>query len=131
MTGLCRLKILIVDDEPDMLEVTRMALVHSSAHVIAAATASEGLAQLQTHRPDVIVSDIGMLHIDGYEFIRLVRNLPAQLGGQTPAIALTAFNLGTDRIRALKAGFQKHLSKPYELQELIDTVANVTGRQLT
>ncbi len=130
MRVLCGLKILIVDGDPDMREVTKLVLVHSRAQVISAATAYEGLEQLQAHRPDVIVSDIGMPQMDGYEFIRLVRNLPVQLGGQTPAVALTAFNLGTDRTRALKAGFQKHLSKPYDLQELIETVASVAGRPL-
>lgn len=127
---LSELKILLIDDEPDIREVTKLVLVQARAHVIATATASEGLQQLQAHRPDVIVSDIGMPQIDGYEFIRLVRNLPAHLGGLTPAIALTTFNLGTDRIRALKAGFQRHLSKPYDFQELIKTIACVAARPL-
>ena len=71
-----------------------------------------------------------MPQMDGYEFIRLVRNLPAELGGQTPAVALTAFNLWVERSRALRAGFQKHLAKPYDLQELIETVAGLAGRPL-
>lgn len=127
---LYRLKLLIVDDEPDTREVLKLVLVHSREQVIAVATPSEGLEQLQTHRPDVIISDIGMPQMDGYEFIRLVRNLPAELGGQTPAVALTAFNLWAERTRALKAGFQKHLAKPYDLQELIETVAGLAGRPL-
>jgi CheY-like chemotaxis protein len=127
---LYRLKLLIVDDEPDTREALKLVLVHSRAQVIAVATASEGLEQLHTHGPDVIISDIGMPQMDGYEFIRLMRNLPAELGGQTPAVALTAFNLWAERTRALKAGFQKHLAKPYDLQELIETVAGLAGRPL-
>ena len=127
---LYRLKLLIVDDEPDTREALKLVLVHSRAQVIAVATPGEGLEQLQTHRPDVIISDIGMPQMDGYEFIRLVRNLPAELGGQTPAVALTAFNLWAERTRALSAGFQKHLAKPYDLQELIETVAGLAARPL-
>lgn len=118
-------KILIVDDAPDDLAVTKLTLIHCHAEVVAAGSALEGLEQLLVHRPDVIVSDIGMPQMDGYQFMREVRNLPAQKGGQTPAIALTGFNLGDDRIKALNAGFQKHLSKPFQLQELIDAVASV------
>jgi CheY-like chemotaxis protein len=121
------MKILVIDDEPDILDLTKCLLTFYHANVIAAATAAEGLEQVQTHRPDVIVSDIGMPHRDGYQFIREVRNLPAHNGGQTPAIALTAFNGVKDRSRALNAGFQRHLSKPFELQELIDIIASMAA----
>ena len=122
------MKILVVDDEPDVRDLTKLMLTLYHADVIAAATAVEGLAQLQTHRPEVIVSDIGMPETDGYQFMREVRNLPAHKGGQTPAIALTAFNGVEDQTKAIDAGFQKHLSKPVELQLLIDTIAGVAGR---
>jgi CheY-like chemotaxis protein len=121
-------KILIVDDEPDALELTKLMLTLNHAYVIAAANAADGLEQVQIHRPDVIVSDIGMPCVDGYQFIRDVRNLPAHTGGQTPAVALTAFNRAEDRMRAINAGFQKHLSKPFELGALIDMIAGMTGK---
>ena len=65
---------------------------------------------------------------DGYEFIRTVRKLPPDQGGRTPAVALTAFARSEDRTRAMMAGYQVHLSKPVEAQELIATVASLTGR---
>ncbi len=122
------MKILVVDDEPDVRDLTKLMLTLYHADVIAAATAVEGLAQLKTHRPEVIVSDIGMPEIDGYQFMREVRNLPVHNGGQTPAVALTAFNGVKDRTKAIDAGFQRHLTKPVELQVLIDTIVSVAGR---
>jgi CheY-like chemotaxis protein len=65
---------------------------------------------------------------DGYEFIRALRKLPPEQGGKTPAMALTAFARSEDRTRAMMAGYQVHLSKPVEAQELIATVASLTGR---
>lgn len=123
--ALSGIKVLIIDDEPDALMVTRLILTHHYAEVLEASTAAQGLEQLQIHRPDVIVSDIGMPQMDGYQFIREVRNLPAPKGGQTPAVALTAFNRAEDRTRAIEAGFQRHLSKPVEFQTLIDTIVSV------
>ena len=92
-----------------------------------AATADEGLALLKARRPDVIVSDIGMPERDGYQFIRDVRSLPAAAGGRTPAIALTAFARSEDRTRAMLAGYQVHVSKPIEPQELVATIKSQLG----
>jgi CheY-like chemotaxis protein len=94
---LYRLKLLIVDDEPDMREALKLVLVHSRAQVIAVATASEGLEKLQRPTGPMSLSAILACLRWGYEFIRLVRKLPAELGGQTPAVALTAFNLWAER----------------------------------
>jgi CheY-like chemotaxis protein len=76
----------------------------------------------------VIVSDIGMPEMDGYKLMRQVRRLPAAEGGRLPAIALTAFARSEDRTRAMMAGFQMHIAKPIEPQELVATVANLAGR---
>ena len=122
-------KVLVIDDEPEARALTKLVLTLYHADVIAAANAIEGLEQVQMHRPDVIVSDIAMPQTDGYQFMRELRNLPAHNGGQTPAVALTAFSREEDRTRAFDAGFQGHLSKPFELQALIDAIASVT-RQL-
>jgi len=122
------MKILVVDDEPDMLALTKLILTHYRADVFEAGSAVQGLEQLRMHRPDVIVSDVGMPHMDGYQFIREVRNLPPHNGGQTPAVALTAFNSAKDRTRAIDAGFQRHLSKPVDLQTLRDAIINISGR---
>jgi CheY-like chemotaxis protein len=88
----------------------------------------QALDVLRQERPDVIVSDVGMPDLDGYEMIRLVRSLPGEHGGRTPAIALTAFARSEDRRRAMLAGFQVHIAKPVEAAELIATVANLSGR---
>ena len=129
-SALSGLKVLILDDEPDALEFTKLILTLYHADVVAAGTAAEGLEQVQIHRPDVIVSDISMPETDGYQFIRNVRNLPAHNGGRTPAVALTALNRAEDRTKAISAGFQRHLSKPVELKSLIDTIASLAGQAI-
>lgn len=126
--ALSGLKVLIVDDAPDILAITKLILTSYLAQVITAENAAEGLKQVRAHKPDVIVSDIGMPQMDGYQFIREVRNLPAANGGRTPAIALTAFTRQEDRAKAFAAGFQKHLSKPVDLHALIETIASVSAR---
>jgi CheY-like chemotaxis protein len=123
--ALSGMKILIVDDEPEALTVTQLMLVHYQAEVRTASTAAEGLEQVKRERPDVIVSDIGMPQMDGYQFIREVRKLPAVHGGQTPAVALTAFAREQDRAKALDAGFQRHVAKPVDLDVLVNTLAEV------
>ena len=83
---------------------------------------------LKTNRPDVMISDIGMPDMDGYDFIRRVRQLPPLEGRRLPAIALTAFARSDDRTRAIMAGYQMHMAKPIEPQELVATVASFAGR---
>lgn len=79
--ALAGIKVLIVDDAPDILVMTKLILTNYVAQVITATTATEGLEQIRAHKPDVIVSDIGMPRMDGYQFIREVRNLSAHNGG--------------------------------------------------
>jgi PAS domain S-box-containing protein len=122
------LKVLVVDDEPDARELVKRLLEECHAQVFTAASAAEGLAVLSRERPDVLLSDIGMPGTDGYAFMRQVRQLPHADGGKIPAIALTAFARSEDRTRAMIAGYQVHLSKPVEHQELIATVASLAGR---
>jgi CheY-like chemotaxis protein len=87
--------------------------------VVLAESAERAFALLQETRPAVLVCDVGMPEEDGYALLRRVRNLPAERGGTTPAIALTAFARGEDRVRALRAGFQMHLAKPIDPAELV------------
>ncbi|MFT3765281.1 MAG: PAS domain S-box protein [Minicystis sp.] len=118
-------KLLAVDDEPDSLELTARVLEEHGATVITASSAVEALDRLRDERPNLVVSDIGMPGMDGYELIRHVRTaLPAPVR-DLPAIALTAFARPEDRDRALRAGFQAHLVKPIEPSELLATVANL------
>jgi PAS domain S-box-containing protein len=122
------LKVLVVDDENDACILIQRALRDYKAEVVTAQSAKEGLALVESARPDILVSDIGMPEIDGYEFLRRVRILTPERGGKTPAIALTAFARSEDRTRALMAGYSVHVAKPVEPNELIVTVASLAGR---
>jgi CheY-like chemotaxis protein len=88
--------------------------------------APDALEALRQSHLDVLVSDIGMPGIDGYELIRRVRALDPEQGGMIPAIAVTAFARPEDRMRALRAGYQAHLSKPVDVAELIATVRTLS-----
>jgi CheY-like chemotaxis protein len=86
------LKVLIIDDKPEGLDVTKSMLSFYQAEVIPCLTAAEGLEQLQAQKPDVIVCELNMPQVNGYQFIKAVRNLPADKGGNTPAIALSVLS---------------------------------------
>jgi CheY-like chemotaxis protein len=120
--------VLVVDDELDARTLIAHVLEQCEAIVFCAASAAEGLQLLRLHSPHVLISDIGMPVIDGYQFLRQVRQLPPDAGGQVPAIALTAFARSEDRTRAMMAGYQVHIAKPIEAQELVATVGSLTGR---
>jgi CheY-like chemotaxis protein len=120
-------RVLVVDDEPDARELIRRLLEDSKAEVLTAASAAEAMPILEAQKFDVLVSDIGMPGVDGYEFLRQVRSLKPENGGKVPAIALTAFARSEDRTRALMAGYQVHVAKPVEPAELVATVASVAG----
>ena len=121
-------RLLVVDDEADARGLLQRVFTDCEAQVTTASSAAEALELLKAAPYDVIVSDIGMPGMDGYEFIRRVRMLEAAGGGQTPAIAMTAFARSEDRTRALHAGFQVHIAKPMEPAELVAMVASLTGR---
>ena len=123
-TDLSGLKVLAVDDQQDARDLIRRVLEDCGARVVTAGSAAEGLAAVARERPDVLLSDIGMPDVDGFEFLRRVR----ESGGHVPAIALTAFARSEDRTRALRAGFRMHMAKPVEPAELIAAVASVGGR---
>lgn len=122
------IRILVVDDEPDSRELIERVLSECKAQVVVASTGETALRAVEHERPDVLVSDIGMPGMDGYELLKRVRALGEARGGRLPAIALTAFARSEDRTRALRAGFQVHVSKPVEPSELIATVASIVGR---
>jgi PAS domain S-box-containing protein len=117
--------VLVVDDEPDARTLVQRILARSNATVTIAASAAEGIEAVRRHRPDMVLSDIGMPLEDGYEFLTKLRQLSDAEGGDTPAVALTAFARPEDRRRALMAGFQMHLPKPIEAVELLAIVANL------
>ncbi|MHB8745607.1 MAG: PAS domain S-box protein [Gammaproteobacteria bacterium] len=121
-------KILVVDDERDARDLIRRVLADCDADVFTAANAHDGILLIEKERPHVLVSDIGMPDVDGFEFLKRVRALGGERGGKVPAIALTAFARSEDRTRALHAGYLVHVSKPVEPSELIATVASIAGR---
>jgi PAS domain S-box-containing protein len=125
---LAGLKVLVVDDEADSRALIGRVLSEGKASVLTAASGEEGFDLLKRERPDVLISDIGMPDMDGYEFMRKVRQLEPEKGGKTPAIALTAFARSEDRTRAMMAGYQVHIAKPIETSELLATVASLAGR---
>ena len=112
------IQVLAIDDEPDARELFKRILEECKAQVLVAASGHEALELLRTHSPDILFCDIGMPGMDGYEFIKKVR----ESGDHTPAVAVTAFARSEDRTRALMAGFQGHVAKPVEPTELIATV---------
>ncbi|MBA3632030.1 MAG: CHASE3 domain-containing protein [Acidobacteria bacterium] len=122
------LLILVVDDEEDTRQLLVQSLAFHGATVISANSAKEALSEIEEKNPDVLVSDIGMPDEDGYSLIRKVRALPDKQQRNIPAIALTAFTRAQDRMRALASGFQNHVSKPVEPDELATVIASLTGR---
>ncbi|HEY3498296.1 MAG TPA: GAF domain-containing protein, partial [Polyangiaceae bacterium] len=124
------LRVLVIDDEVDALDLVRHVLGGFGAEVFAAASAKEAFEAFARVRPDVVVSDIGMPGEDGYALIRRIRAMPADAGGGTPAVALTAYARDEDAQRAFSAGYQMHVTKPVEPDRLATVVANLGGRSL-
>jgi CheY-like chemotaxis protein len=120
--------ILVVDDEPDARELLKEGLGQCGAQVTVAGSVSEALEAFRTAVPDLLISDIGMPDEDGYDLIRKVRALPAEQGGHIPAIALTAYARVEDRMRALRSGYQMHVTKPVEMAELVAVAASLVQR---
>jgi PAS domain S-box-containing protein len=127
LVALGGLKVLVVDDEPDARAVVRRLLEDCEATVVTAGSAAEAFEAFRQDRPQVLVSDIGMPGEDGLALVSRIRKLEASEGGQVPAIALTAYARSQDRAQALSAGFQSHIVKPVDPNELIATVANLAG----
>ncbi len=124
-TPLAGLRVLVVDDEADTRNFLSFMFEEYGAFATAVASVDEALAVLEQAKPDILISDIGMSEQDGYTLIRKLRSLEPEKGGRIPAIALTAYTREEDRLKALSAGFQQHLSKPIDPTKLIAVVANV------
>jgi CheY-like chemotaxis protein len=106
------IKVLLVEDDPDAREVIAAGLTEVGFEVHAVSGAVKALELLDVWLPDVVVSDIGMPGMDGYEFIKLLRARPPERGGKVAALAVTAFAGLSDAARAHESGYQEHLSKP-------------------
>ncbi|WP_437507568.1 hybrid sensor histidine kinase/response regulator [Sorangium sp. So ce1099] len=123
------LRVLVVDDEPDARELISAVLSERGAEVRVASSALEARGALAAARPHVIVSDIGMADEDGYTFIRSVRAMARDGGGATPAVALTAYTSATSPRLALEAGYDEHLAKPVNPEDLVRVVRTLGHRE--
>jgi len=123
--------VLAVDDERDALALVAEVLHAAGARVTTVSSAHEALAVLDTDVPDVIVADLGMPLVDGYQFIDRVRRHHNPRVREVPAAALTAYARADDRVRALRAGFHIHLAKPIDPAELVTTIAALANRFLS
>jgi PAS domain S-box-containing protein len=121
-------RVLVVDDEADTRELVKMTLKQYGATVAEAASAEEAMSTFRGFSPAAVIADIGMPGEDGYTLVRRLRSLPADQGGDVPAIALTAYARQQDREQALGAGFNLHLAKPVEPSELAWAVVSLVRR---
>lgn len=121
------LNILVVDDDDDSRFYISTVLEADGATVKAVASAAQALETLPSLLPDVLICDIAMPGEDGYAFIRKVRTLKPEQGGQVLAVALTAYADSEDRLHALEAGFQTHVGKPVEPEKLVTIVATLVA----
>ena len=125
--SLSGIRVLVVEDEPDTCEFLDRFLRGYGAEVVLARSAAEALSRLSDEKVDIVISDIGLPEVDGYDLMSRIRQLPASAGGAVPAIALTAYARTEDRTRAFRAGYQAHLAKPIEPAELVATIASFAG----
>lgn len=121
------LRVLVVDDEPDARDLLRTLLESCKMQVTTASSAAEAMNVVRTHKLDVVLSDVAMPEEDGLAFIRRVRALTREEGGRVPAVALTAYARLEDRTRALRAGFNAHVAKPVEPNELLAVLSSLAN----
>lgn len=119
------LRILVVDDEPDTLEILRIALKQYGAVVRIAVSSADALVVFLEWKPDLLISDLGLPGEDGFALISRIRTLTPEEGGNIPAAALTAYARDEDRLRALSSGFQIHIPKPIDPNKLAAKIAEL------
>jgi CheY-like chemotaxis protein len=117
--------ILLVDDPKDFLNAIRLFLELRRANVLAATAGQDGLDLVRRHHPKIIISDLSMPWMNGYELLERVRHLAPEQGGDGPIIALTGRCDAEERGKALKAGFARFLTKPVDLEQLVDEICNL------
>jgi diguanylate cyclase len=130
IVDLSGIKVLVVDDEPDTLDLMHTLLSSCGGRALVAGSALEALRLLKEEHPNVLVSDIGMPDIDGYELVRRVRGHSDPQVAGIAAIALTAFTLPQDVERAREAGFDSHIPKPVDTTALLEAVRSAGKREL-
>ena len=123
------LRVLLVEDDEDSREMLKTMFEQSGIEIAGVNSAAEALETLPHFKPDVLISDIGLPNEDGYELIGKIRRLSPSQGGLTPAIALTGYVSLQDQRHAFNVGYQKHLSKPVDIDQLLELVKELTGNQ--
>lgn len=122
-------RILLVEDNEDSREMLKVLFAQYDLNITAVGTAAEALESVRQAPPDLLISDIGMPGEDGYALIRKIRQLPPEKGGLVPAIALTGYASLQDRDLALKDGYQEHISKPIDINKLIELIKDLLNRE--
>ena len=117
--------VLVVDDKEDSLDMLRQLLEHAGATVRTAASATDALVQWRAHQPDLVVADIGLPVMDGYQLLRELRAHSGPTGRVVPALAVTAYAMDADRAKAIAAGFQGHVAKPVDPDAFIAAAAAI------
>ena len=117
--------ILLVDDSQDTLALLRLVFAHHGCRVLVADSAREALKLVTTEKPGIVISDIGMPDVDGYELLKQLRRIPGM--DKVPAIALSGYAMEEDRARALAAGFSAHIAKPVDPEALLTLVQQLTS----
>ena len=121
-------RVLLVDDDDDTRDIVERVLARRGAEVVAVPSARAALLRFAEQRFDALLVDIMMPGMDGYEFIRKIRALPPDQGGDVPAATLTARVVTDDRMESVLAGFQGHVKKPVDAEALAHVVATLAGR---
>ncbi|GAP94946.1 response regulator [Leptolyngbya sp. NIES-2104] len=124
------LRALVVDDDLDSVILLTTVLEMYGIDVIAATCATQAMNRIRS-LPDILIADLAMPLMDGFDLIRQVRALPQNQGGEIPAIAVSAWAAIEAQERAIASGFQRFLGKPYQHDELIDMVSQLTGWKVT
>jgi CheY-like chemotaxis protein len=131
LSGLTDIRVLAIDDEEDALTLLRVVLEAAGAEVTTVASPESALERIAAVKPHVLVIDLGMPEVDGFELIRRIRTSDDPAVRNVPATALTAFARSEDRTKALRSGFEMHLSKPVDPGELVASVATLARRTTT
>ncbi|MGJ3251181.1 MAG: PAS domain S-box protein [Elainellaceae cyanobacterium] len=127
-SDLTGIRVLTIDDDPDTRDLLKIWLTQYGADVLTVVSTVEFLDALESFQPHVLINDIGMPDVDGYTLIQLIRALPPEKGSQTPAIALTAYAGDHDYERAMASGYQQHIAKPLEPEQLFQAVWTLAQR---
>lgn len=126
--SLAGVRVVIVDDDPDAVEMTVVIIAGAQAEVRTSFSAAAAFALVRDWRPDVLIADVEMPDEDGYALIRRIRALDAAHGGRVAAVAVTAYGRAEDRMRTISAGFDMHLPKPVDPAELLTIVRSLAAR---